>query len=194
MALAVCEMLYELAQPDASGKSYDFVDPWAEKGMPRVFEAFVRNFLHRHLPEARVSARHLDWDATGDTAEAQALLPRMETDVTIEWGEERCLVLDCKFYENSFSERFDQTRLKSGNLYQMAAYLHHHPVRTKGGTMHGVLLYPTVEADFLHQYDFIGHRLTIASVDLGQRWQNIHERLLEVVEKSVGIIKNKGVA
>jgi 5-methylcytosine-specific restriction endonuclease McrBC regulatory subunit McrC len=110
----------------------------------------------------------------------------MKTDVTIEWGAERCLVLDCKFYANSFAESFDQTRLKSENLYQMAAYLHHHPARAAGGAMHGVLLYPTVEADFLHQYDFMGHRLTIASVDLGQRWQIIHERLLEVVSRSVG--------
>lgn len=186
MALSVCEMLYELAQPDASGKSYHFVDPWADKGMPRVFETFVRNFLRRHLPEARVWARHLAWDARGDTEEAQALLPIMKTDVTIEWGAERCMVLDCKFYADSFTESFDQSRLKSHNLYQMAAYLHHHPMRAAGGAMHGVLLYPTVEADFLHQYDFMGHRLTIASVDLGERWQSIHERLLEIVSRSVG--------
>lgn len=185
MALSVCEMLYELAQPDASGKAYHFADPWADKGMPRVFETFVRNFLRRHLPEARVSARHLAWDARGDTEAAQALLPIMKTDVTIEWGAERCLVLDCKFYANSFAESFDQTKLKSENLYQMAAYLHHHPARAAGGAMHGVLLYPTVEADFLHQYDFMGHRLTIASVDLGQRWQSIHGRLLEIVSQSI---------
>lgn len=184
MALSVCEMLYELAQPDASGRAYHFADPWADKGMPRVFETFVRNFLSRHLPGAAVGARRLSWDARGDTEEAQALLPGMVTDVTIEWGDERCVVLDCKFYENSFTERFDQMRLKSENLYQMAAYLHHHPLRAKGGTMHGVLLYPTVEADFLHEYDFMGHRLMIASVDLGQRWQGIHERLLEIVRRS----------
>jgi 5-methylcytosine-specific restriction enzyme subunit McrC len=186
MMLSVCEMLYELAQPDASGKSYHFVDPWADKGMPRVFEMFVRNFLRKHLPEARVSAPHLSWDAKGDTQEAQALLPIMRTDVTIEWGDERCVVLDCKFYENSFTERYDKNRIKSENLYQIAAYLHHHPSRAKGGAMHGVLLYPTIEADFLHQYDFMGHRLTIASVDLGLHWQSIHKRLLEIVSQSVG--------
>lgn len=47
--------------------------------------------------------------------------------------------------------------------------------------MHGVLLYPAVGADFLHHYDFMGHRLTVASVDLSERWQSIHDRLLQVV-------------
>lgn len=184
MALAVCELLYELAQPDPNGKSHTFVDPWSEKGMPRVFETFVRNFLRRHLPEARVTAKQLQWDAQGDTAEAQALLPLMKTDVTIEWGSERCMVLDCKFYGSSFTQSFDQQKLKSENLYQMAAYLHHHPFRAAGGAMHGVLLYPTVESDFLHHYHFMGHRLTVASLDLGQPWKAIHQRLLQVVESA----------
>lgn len=181
MALLVCELLFELAQPDASGNTYRFVDPWSDKGMPKLFETFVRNFLRRHLPEARVTARKLAWDAQGDTAEAQALLPVMKTDVTLEWGNERCVVLDCKFYANSFTQSFDQAKLVSDNLYQIAAYLHHHPHRSKGVPMHGVLLYPAVEADFLHHYDFMGHRLTIASVDLSEDWQTIHDRLLQVV-------------
>jgi len=113
--------------------------------------------------------------------EAQALLPVMKTDVTIEWGSERCVVLDCKFYADSFTQSFGQPRLKSDNLYQMSAYLHHHPFRAKGVPMHGVLLYPAVGANFLHHYDFMGQRLTIASVDLSQRWQSIHDRLLQVV-------------
>jgi 5-methylcytosine-specific restriction endonuclease McrBC regulatory subunit McrC len=108
----------------------------------------------------------------------------MKTDVTIEWGEERCVVLDCKFYANSFTQSFDQAKLKSDNLYQIAAYLHHHPLRSKGVPMHGVLLYPTVDADFLHHYDFMGHRLTVASLDLSERWQSIHERLLEVIRST----------
>ena len=112
--------------------------------MPRLFETFVRNFLRRHFPEARVTARQLAWDAQGDTAEAQALLPVMKTDVTLEWGNERCVVLDCKCYANSFTQSFDQAKLKSGNLYQIAAYLHHHPHRSNGVPMHGVLLYPAV--------------------------------------------------
>jgi 5-methylcytosine-specific restriction enzyme subunit McrC len=105
----------------------------------------------------------------------------MKTDVTIEWGRERCVVLDCKFYGSSFTQSFDKEKLKSVNLYQMAAYLHHHPFRAMGREMHGVLLYPTVKSDFIHQYDFMGHRLTVASVDLGKPWNDIHQRLLEVV-------------
>lgn len=183
IALLVSELLFELAQPDASGKSHRFVDPWADKGMPRLFETFVRNFLRRHLPEARVTAPQFAWEAQGDTAEAQALMPLMKTDVTLEWGNERCVVLDCKFYANSFTQSFPKSKLKlnSSNLYQIAAYLHHHPHRSEGVPMHGVLLYPAVGADFLHHYDFMGHRLTIASVDLGENWQSIHDRLLHVV-------------
>jgi len=185
MALFVSELLFELAQPDASGNSHRFIDPWSDKGMPKLFETFVRNFLRRHLPEARVTARQLAWDAQGDTAEAQALLPVMKTDVTLEWGDERCVVLDCKFYANSFTQSFDQAKLKSENLYQMAAYLHHHPHRSRGVPMYGVLLYPAVGDNFLHHYDFMGHRLTIASLDLRERWQSIHDRLLQVAKTTV---------
>jgi 5-methylcytosine-specific restriction enzyme subunit McrC len=185
VALLVCELLFELAQPDASGKWHQFTNPWAAEGMPKLFEAFVRNFLKRHLPAARVCARQFAWDAEGDTAEAQSLIPVMKTDVTIEWGDERCVVLDCKFYENSFTESFDQLKLKSANLYQIAAYLHHHPHRAKGVPMHGILLYPCVEASFSHQYRFMSHRLTVASVDLDKQWQTIHSRLLEIVGSSI---------
>lgn len=189
MALSVCELLYELAQPDATGRSHQFADPWSDKGMPRVFETFVRNFLRRHLPEADVAAPHLRWEAKGDTAEAQALLPIMRTDVTLVWGTERCLVLDCKFYTHSFTKWHNKDSIDSSHLCQIAAYLHHHPLRARGAAMHGVLLYPAVDANFLHQYDFMGHRLTVASVDLSQRWQTIHDRLLQVVQTAVGEIK-----
>jgi 5-methylcytosine-specific restriction enzyme subunit McrC len=181
MALLVCELLFETAQPDSSGKSHRFIDPWANDGMPKLFETFVRNFYRQHLPDANVTARQFVWEARGDTAEAHSLLPLMKTDVTIEWGQERCVILDCKFYSNSFTEYFEKEKLKSANLYQIAAYLHHHPLRKRGASMNGILLYPTVDADFLHQYDFMGHRLTIASVNLTQKWQIIHERLLEVI-------------
>jgi 5-methylcytosine-specific restriction enzyme subunit McrC len=152
--------------------------------MPRVFETFVRNFLRRHLPHAHISARQFPWDATADTKEARALLPIMKTDVSIDLGDGRCIVLDCKFYANCFAQSFDQDRLNSDNLYQIAAYLSHHPSRSSGAKMYGVLLYPTVDADFLHQYDFVGDRLTVASVNLNQGWQSIHERLLQIVNEA----------
>ncbi len=181
MALSVCELLFEIAQPDSDGRSHSFADPWAGQTMHRVFETFVRNFLRRHLPAAQVGAKQMYWDARGHSMEAQALLPLMKTDVTIDWGGGHCTVLDCKFYEHSFTRSFGEPKLDSGNLYQMAAYLHHHPLRALGGAMHGVLLYPAVDGNFLHHYDFMGHHLTVASVDLGQAWPDIHARLLNVI-------------
>ncbi len=185
LALAVCELLYELALPDTNGKTHNFIDPWQGRNMPKTFEVFVRNFLRRNLAHATVTAKQLAWDAKGDTAEAQALLPKMKTDIAVEWGTNCCLVIDCKFYQNSFTYSFDKVRLISDHLYQIAAYLHHHPMGANGGKIYGCLLYPTVNDDFFHQYDFMGHRLTVATVDLGQRWQDIHERLLEIADVAV---------
>ena len=113
---------------------------------------------------------------------AAALLPVMKTDVTIEWGGSRCLVLDCKYYTRSFCLSYEKPRLHSAHLYQISAYLHHHPLRAKGAAMHGVLLYPAVDVHFLHHYDFQGHRLTVASLDLARPWEQIHHRLMEVIE------------
>lgn len=184
MILAVCELLYEIAQPDPDGRTHEFVDPWSKEAMHVLFEEFVRNFFTRHLPEASVGGRRYVWDARGDTEEAKALLPTMNTDVTIEWADGSCLVLDCKCYGNSFALSYGQPRIHSANLYQMAAYMHHHPMRVPDAKICGVLLYPAVNAHFLHQYDFMGRRLSVASVDLNQRWEQIHARLLEIVHRA----------
>lgn len=186
MALAVCELLYEVAQPAPDGRTHEFVDPWSKDVMHVLFEEFVRNFFSRHLPEASVRRRQYAWDARGNTQEAKALLPVMETDVTIEWADGSCLVLDCKCYGSSFALSYGKPKLHSSNLYQMAAYMHHHPLRVPDAKICGVLLYPAVNAHFLHLYDFMGRRLSVASVDLNQRWENIHARLLEIVHQTSG--------
>lgn len=182
--LRICELLCHLAQPEEAGARFRFIDPWEGQRMPELFEEFVRNFLQAHLKGAFVGRRHFGWEAVGHCEADHALLPTMKTDVCIEWPEGRCLVLDCKYYEHALTTgQYGEARLRSSALYQMAAYLQHHPRARAGGgaEVHGLLLYPQVQADFLHRYDFMGRQLTVASLDLARPWQEIHERLLHVV-------------
>jgi 5-methylcytosine-specific restriction enzyme subunit McrC len=50
-----------------------------------------------------------------------------------------------------------------------------------------MLLYPTVKPDLHLQYNLHGHRISIRTIDLTQDWQEIHEKLLDLVLAPVSV-------
>jgi hypothetical protein len=45
----------------------------------------------------------------------------------------------------------------------------------------GVLLYPRTTRDFVVEFTTHGHRIRALTLDLAQRWQNIHQQLMGIV-------------
>src|SRR5690606_31789687 len=95
--LHLCELIHGSLLPDkfpdGSRRFRDFTRD--ERIMAKIFEDFVRNFAASHLTEAKVSAMHIHWCSSESDEGAPAMLPRMITDVTVDWPA-RKLILDCQ--------------------------------------------------------------------------------------------------
>ena len=90
--------------------------------MNRAFEAFVRRGLADRIEDgSRVMRSRFPWNPMKNTR--SPLEPIMETDVTV-LGQYHCMVVDAKYYEIPFIVHPRGGRkLRSGHLYQIAAYL-----------------------------------------------------------------------
>lgn len=185
MLLCICELAYDqlLASEDDGGsrKLRGFLED--HQKMAALYEDFVRNFYALHAPALGYRAEgsiKIGWDASDCSVGAEALLPEMRTDITLV-GASRRLILDCKFYHETLSGYFGSERLKSGNLYQMYAYVKNQSRKPGWETCEGLLLYPAIDETVEASFTLDGNRLHAATVDLNQSWQSIHERLVSLI-------------
>ena len=178
--LHLCELIHASLLPDKSqdgGRRFrDFTRD--EKIMAKVFEDFVRNFADRHLTDAEVSAMHIGWCASDMGKDTSTMLPHMLTDVTVTWPD-RKLILDCKYYQEALVSRYDPLRFRSGNLYQLNAYLTNKAAEPGWENVEGMLLYPSNGYHFDHIFTLHGcHQIRVSTIDLQQVWPKIESDLL----------------
>lgn len=177
LLLSVCRLVHQGLLPEESQGAKRFRDILRDEViMHRLFEAFVLNFARKHHPNAEIRAMHIDWVGEWDAAAAQ-VLPKMITDVTLEWPD-RKVILDCKFYKEAMVTREGRHRLHSAHLYQLNTYLQnkaHHPGWENA---EGILLYPAVNHQLDYRLTLLGHSYRIVSIDLDQNWQAIESALL----------------
>ncbi len=64
------------------------------------------------------------------------------------------------------------------NLYQLTAYLRNNDA----STAEGVLIYPTVQQELNATYSIEGHKVTFATINLNQNWQQIHQDLFSIIQ------------
>ena len=200
--LSVCRLFLEADSVQESDGSLTALEQRfygiVEEKLPKLFEAFVRNFYRKHLPDlgySRFDAQHIEWLWKPLTDDSAGYLPRMITDITLEHPD-RKVILDTKFYKSGgINER---ETYESSNLYQLHAYVSQlrrqalHPEGNRNSRPHphdhcaeGVLLYATVnEKDFVHRFDMPPHQMTVATVNLARGWRSVESRLLEVIELS----------
>lgn len=181
--LHLCELIHRSLLPERSlpGHPRRFRDfTRDEKLMAKVFEDFVRNFANRHLKGAVVSAMHIDWLASEHGEGTRAMLPRMITDVTVSWPE-RKLILDCKYYQEALVSHYDTLRFRSGNLYQINAYLTNKAAEPGWEEVEGMLLYPSNGYQLDRRFTLHGrHRVSIRTIDLQQAWPEVGANLMEL--------------
>lgn len=183
--LHLCELVYASLLPEHQNngdRQFKRIEE-NEQVMPYIFEQFILAFAKRHYPEASIGRPYIQWLADYHTEGTSSLLPRMETDVIIDWPE-RKLIIDCKYYKQAFTKRQyggqdspEVEKFKTNNLYQIFAYLVNK--REEAGWEHveGMLLYPTTTDDFRHDFSLAGNRVQAASIDLNQNWKTIETNL-----------------
>jgi hypothetical protein len=69
-----------------------------------------------------LSKDRFKWHATALEGSDLNALPQMETDVTLR-SRERTIIVECKYADSLFQNRFFSEKLRSAHLYQLTTYL-----------------------------------------------------------------------
>lgn len=186
MLVAVCELVIKgliQTQSDGSTKLMDFLD---DQKMHRLYEKFILEYYnteYKHL-KVKASASMMDWQVDDGFRD---LLPKMKTDITLTCGE-RTLIIDAKYYERNLREQYGKVSIPTDNLYQIFTY-----VKTKENELVGVphekvsgmLLYAQTEAEgaFNNEYQIMGNRVCVRTLDLSGDFQSIKNQLDDIAEK-----------
>ena len=133
---------------------------------------------------------HIQWPASDPTPGLPSIMPEMITDIVLERREHNAsaagqrIVIDTKFTSIVGRSRFGKQSLKSGNMYQLYAYLRSQERLGDSMSHHstGVLLYPSMGIDYDESAIIQGHRVSFATVDLAADSRTIRSQLLSIVD------------
>lgn len=179
LLIDICKYLFDSllmsGKEDATETFIDFNQNTRE--MAYLFEDFVRNFYNKELSNSRVYREDIHWNAKGDDL---SYLPKMRTDISIEINNKK-VIMDTKFYKETFSSNINSEKLISANLYQVFAYINNHKSKANDKPI-GILLYPKIDKDLNLSYDISGYVINIYTVDMSKPWREIHDRLMEIVQ------------
>ena len=153
--------------------------------MTILFEHFVRNFYKIEAKQyRRVKREDIQWLWTPEDEAALALLPKMQTDVSLV-SDTRKIIIECKFTPKATQlhpqAKAESERLRSSHLYQIHAYISNLPPGTLNDACEAILLYPMVETSLDVSYTHRNHKISVRTINLSQPWQAIHDDLLKFV-------------
>ena len=176
--MKLCALIYHnLLVSETRGRSRfrDFTRDTRQMAM--LFENFVRNFCRRHT-KYRVRREDIQWKLTARDPSDAKLLPKMQTDISLE-AEDRKIIVDCKYTPEVTKTRYEKEKLRSEHLFQLHAYLSNLPEQETRGE--GMLLYPEVDKPHAAVFTGTGRTIHIRTINLHQPWPAIHEDLLRLV-------------
>ena len=181
MLLNICYLIiHGLLHTESSGetKLMDFDD----NQLNSLYERFILKYYQREHPEIKAYSPQIPWqiEEGGD-----ALLPKMQTDVTLEY-EENVLIIDAKFYTRNTSQNFGKDIHHSGNLYQIFTYVKNKEKELQGKPheVSGMLLYARTNESIQPDSDYMmsGNKISVKTLDLNQEFSEIKEQLYDIVE------------
>lgn len=179
LALKVCALIHDALLPEERSGRFRFRDILEDEvRMSRVFEQFLFNFYRLEQTTFGVKRDRIEWDVDPFMGHGHALVPAMNTDVSLRTGD-RTIILDAKYSQTALRSQFGSEKLQSGHLYQVFSYVKNLEVR--GGVdarAEAILLYPTVDTEFDVRVKVQDHWLRACTIDLNQDWETIHGRLM----------------
>ena len=119
MLINICYLVINgLIHSEVSGekKLMEFLD---DQRMSMLYEKFILNYYIKEHPYIKAHAPQIDWQVDDGL---DFLLPKMQTDVTLEY-ENKILIIDAKFYSQNISENYGRNIHLTGNLYQIFTYV-----------------------------------------------------------------------
>jgi 5-methylcytosine-specific restriction enzyme subunit McrC len=120
--LKICELIYSNLLPAQEPGKYKFRDfDQNETQMSSLFESFIRNF-YRSETSFDVGREDIQWALKSESADAAKYLPKMQTDVSLS-SKTRKIIIETKYYKETFQQYYDVDKIHSANLYQLFAYI-----------------------------------------------------------------------
>ena len=179
MLMAVCWLVVKgllQTQSDGSVRMMDFFD---EQRMSRLYEKFILEYYRREHPQLRASASFIDWALDDGMSDG---LPAMRSDITLS-ARGRVLIIDAKYYTSTMQTYYEKKTVKSGNLYQIFAYVKNKQAaleRAGDGTeVSGMLLYAATDEEVQPDatYRMSGNRISATTLDLDRPFEEIRAQL-----------------
>ncbi len=158
----------------------------------QLYEQAVAGFYEATLTTQgwRVTSQSpIEWPLGNNNERASSLVPRMVRDIVLDrtapsrpYADLR-IVIDTKFTSIVSAGQHGNETFKSGNIYQIYAYLRsqENPADPLSLDSRGVLLYPSLGADYDETATIQGHRIRFATVNLAADSPTIRCQLLRVV-------------
>jgi 5-methylcytosine-specific restriction enzyme subunit McrC len=178
--LRICQLIHKnmlVSERAGTSKFMDFVRD--ERQMRVLFEDFVRNFYRIHT-DYKVKREDIYWRWTAADEVAAGLLPKMQTDISLT-SSTRKIIIDCKFTSDATKLHFGAEKLISPHLFQINAYMDNLPQDSLSDACEMMLLYPTVDTPRSATYSYMGHTISIRTINLNQHWESIHGDLLALL-------------
>ena len=179
--MRVCELVFHALMPDETGRSSKFLSILEdETRMSVLFEDFLRNFYRSELQGFSAASEIMPWFAEAENEADFAYLPIMKTDITLR-SSACTIVSDAKYYKQVLAGGRYDPKVRSSHLYQLSTYLAHVKKRDPGKELSGLLIYPTNGQHLRLNYRLLEIPVTIATVDLSDEWQSIHDKLIDLI-------------
>ena len=179
--LNVCQMIYSNLMPSEEKGKYKF-RKFSDDKLDDLFESFVRSFYNIEQDKLKVKSERFDWAFETLTEGSSEFLPEMRTDISL-MNDNRKIIIDTKFYKEALKKnQWGKRIINQNHLYQLTAYMNNTKI-IEGQSLEGILLYPTVDDDFDHQFSRHkdGKKISIKSIDLDQGFEKIKSSLMKVI-------------
>jgi 5-methylcytosine-specific restriction enzyme subunit McrC len=180
--LNVCRLIFENSLISEQTGDFTFTDfVRDERKMSSLFESFLRNFYTIEQTKYKVKRENIYWQFSAQNQQHLDFLPLMQTDITLENNKSK-IIIDAKFYKETFKSNRGKVKINSGNLFQLFSYLvsqQSKNVQSQYAT--GLLIYPTIAVEYDLAYKFENHHIFIKTINLNQNWKFIYQRLLEII-------------
>lgn len=154
------------------------MERFSDAHMNLLFQRFVMEYYKKKHPEYKAQAKQIKWDLCGNESVSAAMLPIMQTDITLALGE-RTLIIDTKYYGQTTQENMGKISIHSPNLYQLHTYVTNED-RYHAGFVDGMLLYARTSSGIQPDARFRNHDgnvFMVKTLDLSQDFNVIEEQL-----------------
>lgn len=182
MLVGICYLVVNgLIHTQKSGnvKLMEFLD---DQRMSRLYEKFILNYYKKEHSEIKAHTPQIPWQIDDGI---DFLLPKMQTDVTLEHGG-KILIIDAKYYVHNLSKHYGKDIHHTGNIYQIFTYVKNKQLEMQGNDVEigGMLLYARTTSEIQPDSDYVmsGNNISVKTLDLNQEFNLIKNQLDNIIE------------